>query len=104
VRSSDSSTVATEDGLGGVNTPERARIEDTLREVIENQRTLAFDIDYPSLSAMLTFTDGSQVSIESPGREDTLDLPYWELFCPNDFFLRIGPGLEWAYLPSDTVR
>jgi hypothetical protein len=103
VRSPDSLTVVTEYGLAEVNTPERSRTEDTLRKVIENKRTLAIDIEYPSLSAMLTFADGSQVSIESPGREDTLDLPYWELFCPNDVFLRVGPGLEWAYLPSDAV-
>lgn len=47
----------------------------------------------------LAFSDGSALTI-LPSRE-TGPVPDWELFTPYDRYLRVGPGREWAYLPSD---
>lgn len=47
----------------------------------------------------LTFSDGSGLSILPT--EEVEGVPDWELFTPYHRYLRVGPGREWAYLPSD---
>lgn len=48
----------------------------------------------------LAMSDGSALTI-APTPEPARDVPDWELFTPYNRFLRVGPGSEWAYLPSD---
>jgi hypothetical protein len=40
------------------------------------------------------------------GPDDDIPIPPpdWELFTPYKRYLRVGPGSEWAYLPSDEVE
>ena len=54
---------------------------------------------------LLSFSDGSVLRIvPSPSRGDEdgdEEVADWEVFTPHDRYLRAGPGLRWAYLPSD---
>ncbi len=51
----------------------------------------------------LTLSDGSSLLIgpsssEQPSSED--DVADWEVFTPYDRYLRVGPRMQWSYLPS----
>lgn len=56
---------------------------------------------------LLGFGDGSLVCLRpnpgepaAPGDEDLPAIADWELFTPYGLYLRVGPGLQWAYEPS----
>jgi hypothetical protein len=57
-------------------------------------------------------SDGSTVGVfPTPdhfeiGPEDDIPIPPpdWELFTPFKRYLRVGPGSEWAYLPTDEAE
>jgi hypothetical protein len=69
----------------------------------------AFPITFPGTAAIgfglsLLLSDGSSFLItpealaaSQPEEEALAD---WELFTPYERYLRVGPGVEWSYLPS----
>jgi hypothetical protein len=64
----------------------------------------------PGFGFLMGFSDGGFVQLrptpaesEGKGTEEGEDLPPvadWELFTPYGRYLRVGPGLKWAYEPS----
>lgn len=55
-------------------------------------------------SLSLVFSDGSSIlmipdSVGEPGAQED-EIADWEVFTPHDRYLRVGPGVEWSYLPS----
>ncbi|MGH7134540.1 MAG: hypothetical protein ACREHD_02305, partial [Pirellulales bacterium] len=54
----------------------------------------------------LLLADGSSILIvpaaagEGDGDSSAEDVADWEVFTPHDRYLRVGPGMSWAYLPS----
>jgi hypothetical protein len=53
----------------------------------------------------LGFSDQSRLLIrpspaDSDAGDDLPEIADWELFTPHQRFLRVGPGAQWAYLPS----
>ena len=70
---------------------------------IENKKIIIFEPSYPCLALTLTFSNGYQLILVL-GIEDSLNLPYWELFTPNQMLLKVGPGPMWSYIRSDLPK
>lgn len=75
-------------------TPEIMR-ENVLQ--IEGLALMALDINYPSLGLILTFGEQLQLSVLPSLEDDNYDLPYWELFTPEQYVLKVGSKLIWSY-------
>ena len=64
---------------------------------IEGLALTALDINYPSLRLTLTFGERLQLSILPCLADDEYELPYWELFTPEQYVLEVGSRLTWSY-------
>ncbi len=64
---------------------------------IEGLALTALDINYPSLWLILTFGERLQLSILPCLADDEYELPYWELFTPEQSVLKVGSRLTWSY-------
>ena len=64
---------------------------------IEGLALTALDIHYPSLGLILTFGERLQLSVLPSLEDDNYDLPYWELFTPEQYVLKVGSRLTWLY-------
>ncbi len=49
----------------------------------------------------VTFSNGCKL-ILLPNSEDDVDLPYWEIFTPDQMVLKVGPGAIWSYTSSNS--
>ena len=75
-------------------------IPETMRENvrhIEGLALTALDINYPNLGLILTFGEQLQLSVLPSLEDDNYDLPYWELFTPEQYVLKVGSRLTWSY-------
>ncbi|MDY6781440.1 MAG: hypothetical protein SW833_02615 [Cyanobacteriota bacterium] len=68
-------------------------------KVVEGSKITRFEIGYPDLILIVSFSNGCQLKI-FPDLED-LDLSYWELFTPDAMLLEMGPGRIWSYCRAD---
>jgi len=75
-------------------TPETMR--ENVRQ-IEGLALTALDINYPSLGLILTFEEQLQLSVLPCLADDEYELPYWELFTPEHYVLKVGSRLTWSY-------
>jgi len=64
--------------------------------------------EVPGFGLIVDFSDRSRMVLKPTPDHDVNDgeelLPDWELLTPNARFLQAGPGLKWAYTPSDQPR
>jgi hypothetical protein len=75
-------------------------------QTVRSVRPERFPLPTPAaagLGLVVDFAGGSSLAVvPSPERDEGEDpLADWELFTPFHTYLRVGPGLEWAYLRSD---
>jgi hypothetical protein len=87
-----------------------AELEKFLKQI---SGTTVRDVDiYPGqmgYTLRIGLSDGSLIEVfPTPdhfeiGANDPIPIPPpdWELFTPYKRYLRVGPGLQWGYLPSD---
>ncbi|HEX9410472.1 MAG TPA: hypothetical protein VF986_02090 [Actinomycetota bacterium] len=84
------------------------------KRTLEGAATTSFDVLFPTLNLRVGFSNGcvlrlwaeeddaeGSVPMEE-GIEDELtdvEVEDWALFCPNDLYLRFGPGPKWWYGP-----
>lgn len=64
---------------------------------IEGLALTALDINYPSLGLVLIFGERLQLSVLTCLADDEYELPYWELFTPEQYVLKVGSRLTWSY-------
>lgn len=69
--------------------------------LIENTTISQFDISFPDLGLSMTF-NGKYRLILMPDIND-YDLPYWELFTPEQMVLKVGAGAIWSYISSNSL-
>jgi hypothetical protein len=68
--------------------------------VLENAKVTGFGISVPDHALMLTFT-GQRCLYIVPTADDHGDVPYWELFMPDDLYIEYGPDSHWTCARSD---
>jgi hypothetical protein len=87
-------------------------IEEKTRQLIGKTilaaRPVVFALPGPianGIGLVVNFGVGSNlVIVPSPEPDEDNDpLPDWELFTPFHTYLRVGPGVSWAYLKADTT-
>jgi len=71
---------------------------------IEGLALTALDINYPSLGLILTFEEQLQLSVLPCLADDEYELPYWELFTPEHYVLKVGSRLTWSYTRATTSK
>ncbi len=82
-----------------VTSDEDSEILNQRIHIIENTKVVAFEIDYLDLSLSIIFSNEYELVL-CPDKED-FDLPYWELFTPDQMLLKFGPGSAWSYIRAD---
>ena len=82
--------------------------------ILEGASTARFDVLFPDLELQVGFDNGCVLRL-SPERDDLearqgereglgedmtdMEVEDWALFCPDDMYLRFGPGPKWWYGP-----
>lgn len=69
--------------------------------LIENTTVTQFDIAFPDLVLTIAFNEKYKL-ILTPDLND-YDLPYWELFTPEQMVLKVGAGATWSYISSNSL-
>ncbi len=69
--------------------------------LIENTMITQFDIGFPDLGLTVTFNEKYRLII-MPDVND-YDLPYWELFTPEQMVLKVGADAIWSYASSSSL-
>lgn len=68
--------------------------------IIKENTITNVKISYPNL--ILTISFGNECDlILFPDKED-IDLPYWEVFTPDQMVIKVGPGAIWSIKSSNT--
>lgn len=98
-----------EDDGPGLSTAEKREIE-RLGAGLRGLRVVAIEVSpvpvgpsaSPGIALAIRFRDGASFAISpSPDPEDFEgEIPDWELMTPFGYFLEVGPGLKWSYLPD----
>lgn len=78
---------------------EENEISEELRYV-NNTTIIGFDISYPELVLTISFSNDYQLKLFP--EDDEYNLPYWELFTPDNMVIEFGPNRKWSYERSDT--
>ena len=103
-------TVYSGDPLTGTNPLPESKLDELLSQTGGLTVTGVEVSTHPfGYSVSVSLSDGSGLTIfptpecSAPAHRDAepSPVPDWELFTPYNRFLRVGPGSEWAYLPSD---
>lgn len=69
--------------------------------LIEKTTITQFDIGFPDLGITMSFNEKYKL-ILMPDVND-YDLPYWELFTPEQMVLKVGAGAIWSYVSSSSL-
>ncbi|WP_224409279.1 hypothetical protein [Oscillatoria salina] len=69
-------------------------------KLVEGNEISKFELEYPSLVLKISFNNKYELQV-FPDWEDDYDLPYWELFTPDNMLLQLGVGRSWSYQRSD---
>ncbi|MBR8838853.1 MAG: hypothetical protein DSM106950_33830 [Stigonema ocellatum SAG 48.90 = DSM 106950] len=70
-------------------------------DAIKDSTIAVIETNYRNLALTVTFSNGCQL-ILLPNSEDDIDLPYWEMFTPDQMVLKVGPGARWSYTSSNS--
>jgi hypothetical protein len=79
---------------------------DTIKRALghfEETSITVFETRFPDLTLSMTFSNECKLTVFA-NKEDALDLPYWELFTPEQMLLRAGPGSVWSYVRADQLE
>lgn len=68
--------------------------------IIKENTIINIKISYPNLILTVSFGNKCDL-ILFPDKEDT-DLPYWEVFTPDQMVIKVGPGTIWSIKSSNT--
>ncbi len=68
-------------------------------KVIENSRVTGFNVANNIL--LMDFSNKCKLLVVPTTSDAEYDLPYWELFMPNNMFIAFGPGNAWSYRRAD---
>ena len=68
--------------------------------LIDENRIITFEIDWPKLGLEITFNNEMKLKI-NPVWDDDYELAHWEFLMPNTMFLQVGPKSTWSYYPSN---
>lgn len=70
-------------------------------KAIENSRIVGFGVSVPDNVLLLDFSNNCRLLVIPTAADAKYDLPYWELFMPDDKFIAFGPGAVWSCRRSD---
>jgi hypothetical protein len=68
--------------------------------IIKENTITNVQISYPNLILTVSFENKCDL-ILFPNKED-VDLPYWEVFTPDQMVIKVGPGITWSIKSSKT--
>lgn len=70
-------------------------------KAIENSRVTGFGVSVPDNVLLMDFSNNCRLLVIPTPADAKYDLPYWELFMPNEKFVAFGPGPTWSYRRAD---
>ena len=75
-------------------------IDDIIKEkikIIEGKSVTGIDIIYPSLALSLFMSTDYHLLIQSVEEDNEYDMPYWEIYLPENMLFQMGPNRKWFY-------
>ncbi len=94
-----------------INTPHgeivsKNHTEDKLADqikVLERRTVSNMGFDPFTGHLWLSFDDGYAFHLTPSAEDDKCDVPYWEIFTPDNMLIAVGPRDQWSYTRSDVV-